>query len=67
MPDMTAKIIPIRREVLPERIFSMVERYMMGELSAIHIIGVTADGRVINASAGDIPQFIKQNDAEYGS
>lgn len=64
---MSAKIIPIRRDVLPEKIFSMVERYMVGELSAIHIIGVTTNGRVINASAGDIPQFIKQNDADYGS
>lgn len=56
-------IVPLRRDVLPENIFKMIEDYMFGNLVSLHIIGVTSDGRVINTSAGDIPRDIKRHDS----
>lgn len=58
-----SNVIPIRRDVLPENIFQMIEDYMLGNLVSIHIIGATADGRVVNTSAGDIPREIKRHDS----
>lgn len=58
-----SNVIPIRRDVLPENIFRMIEDYMHGKLISIHIIGATIDGRVVNTSAGDIPAEIKAHDS----
>lgn len=60
---MNSKVVPFRREVMPDNIFQMIEKYMHGELSTIHIVGVTTDGRVINTSAGDSPEFIRKHDS----
>lgn len=58
-----SRIIPMRREILPANIFAMIERYMHGELVTLHIIGATADGRVINTSAGDTPTILRRTDS----
>lgn len=58
-----SNVIPIRREVLPENVFRMIEDYMLGNLVSLHIIGATIDGRVVNTSAGDIPHEIKRHDS----
>jgi hypothetical protein len=59
---MNSKVIPLRREVLPANIFQMIEDYMYGTLVSIHVIGATADGRVVSTSAGDIPSEISRHD-----
>ena len=60
---MNTKVIPLRRDVLPENIFQMIESYMLGDLSCIHILGVTRDGRIINTSAGDVPDVMRKHDS----
>lgn len=59
---MKNNVIPLRRDVLPVNIFQMIEDYMHGKLQTIHIIGATADGRVVSTSAGDIPAIIAKHD-----
>lgn len=60
---MNSNIIPLRRDVLPANIFQAIDDYMHGRLTCIHIIGITHDGQIINTSAGDVPDVMRQNDS----
>ena len=60
---MNSNVIPIRREVLPNNIFQVIEDFMHGKLVSIHILGVTTDGRIINTSAGDVPEVMHKHDS----
>lgn len=62
VPTMNKNVIPIRKDVIPENIFQMIDDYMHGNLTAIHIIGVTLDRKVISTSAGEVPAEISQFD-----
>lgn len=57
----------IRKTVLPNDIFKMIEAYMHGDIVALHIIAVTKDQKVIRTSAGDIPEYISANDTNFGT
>lgn len=59
---MNSNVIPIKRDVLPANIFKMIEDFMYGNLTSLHIIGSTLDGHVVSTSAGDIPREMKRHD-----
>ena len=61
---MNSKIIPIRRDVLPENIFNVIDGYMHGTIKAIHIIAVTDKDEIITSSAGAIPPALSRWDTK---
>lgn len=54
-------IVPMTR--LPENIGRMLNMYLSGEVTSLHIIGTTSDGRVISASTKGIPDLIRGHDS----
>lgn len=63
---MNKNVVPLRRSVLPQNIFDLVERFMLGDLEAIHIIGVTVGGEVVSTSAGKVPSMVERLDKARG-
>lgn len=53
----------IRRTVLPQDVFELVEGYMLGTIKTLHMIAVTKNGQIIRVSAGSIPDYIAANDS----
>lgn len=53
----------IRRTVLPQDVFELIEGYMLGTIKTLHLIAVTKNDRIIRVSAGAIPDFIAANDS----
>lgn len=62
--SMENKVVQFRRDVLPANIFEMIQGYMHGDITALHIIATTADGKVISTSSGDIPVEISRHDVK---
>ena len=54
-------IVPMTR--LPENIGRMLNMYLAGELDAMHIVACTKDGRILNTSAGNMPNVILKHDS----
>lgn len=54
---METKVIDMRREVLPEKVFRFIEGFMLGDIVTLHLTGLTRDGRVISTVAGKPPPF----------
>lgn len=54
-------IVPITR--LPENIGQMMNMYLSGEVTTMHIIAITKDEKIINTSVGDVPNVMVEHDS----
>ena len=53
----------IRRTVLPKDIYDLIEAYMFGDITALHVIALSKNDQIISVSAGAVPDYIAANDS----
>jgi len=54
-------IVPMTR--LPENIGRMLNMYLSGEVTTMHILAVTKDEKIINTSVGNVPNVMAKHDS----
>lgn len=54
-------IVPITR--LPENIGRVLNMYLSGDVTTLHICAITRDGKILNTGAGDLPSVLRENDS----
>lgn len=64
---MSKNVSELRNTVLPREIFDVIEGYMMGDYTTLHVIAIHKNRNVVRLSAGCIPEFISANDTKFGN
>ena len=60
MASNSGVIIQVSR--LPKNIGDIINKFLSGDVVAMHLIGVTKNDEVIRASSDGIPDYIRIND-----
>lgn len=57
-------VLEFRRTVLPEDVFEVIEGYMMGKYTSIHILAVDRNDDIVQVTAGDVPEVMSRYDSK---
>lgn len=62
MSEYSEKCVVVQLSRLPENIGEMLNRFLSGDVTSLHLIGATKDGKVISTSTAGMLNEIRKND-----